>query len=54
MTLDPLRKKLIKLIKEIAKENSPTGMKFQSSAIMALQEAAEIYNFQFFEDAKGQ
>ena len=51
MTLDPHRKKLIKLIKEIAKEKSPTGMKFQSSAIMALQEAAEIYNFQFFEDA---
>ena len=51
MTLDPHRKKLIKLIKEIAKEKSPTGMKFQSSAIKALQEAAEIYNFQFFEDA---
>ena len=52
MTLDLHRKKLIKLIKEIAKEKSPTGMKFQSSAIRALQEAAEIYNFQFFEGAK--
>ena len=51
MNLDPHRKKLIKLIEEIAKEKSPTGMKFQSSAIKALQKAAEIYNFQFFEDA---
>ena len=51
MTLDPHRKKLIKLIKEIAKEKSPTGMKFQPSAIKALQEAAEIYDFQFFEGA---
>ena len=45
MNLDPHRKKLIKLIEEIAKEKSPTGMKFQSSAIngiKALQKAAEI------------
>jgi hypothetical protein len=52
MTLDPHRKKVIKLIKEIAQEKSPTGMKFQSSAIKALQEAAKIYNSQFFEGAK--
>ena len=51
MNLDPHRKKVIKLIKEIAKEKSPTGMKFQSSAIKALQEATEIYDFQFFEGA---
>ena len=51
MSLNPHRQKLIKLIKEVAKEKSPTGMIFQSSAIKALQEAAEIYNFQFFEDA---
>lgn len=51
MTLDPHSKKLIRLIKEIAKEKSPTGIKFQSSAIKALQEAAELYSSQFFEGA---
>ena len=42
MSLDPHKKKLIKLIKEIAKEKSPTGLKYQSSAIKA---------FQYFEEA---
>jgi len=39
-----------RLIKEIAQERSNKGLRFQSSAIMALQEAAESYLVQLFED----
>lgn len=40
-----------RLIKEIAQTSSATvGLRFQSSALMALQEAAEAYLVQLFED----
>jgi len=39
-----------RLIKEIAQERSSQGLRFQSSAIMALQEAAESFLVQLFED----
>jgi len=39
-----------RLIKEIAHERSSNGLRFQSSALMALQEAAEAYIVQLFED----
>ena len=40
-----------RLIKELANERSSSGgLRFQSSALMALQEAAESYIVQLFED----
>merc|ERR1712001_709253 len=39
-----------RLVKELAQERSSTGLRFQSSALMALQEAAESYITQLFED----
>jgi len=39
-----------RLIKEIAHERSSNGLRFQSSTLMALQEAAEAYIVQLFED----
>lgn len=39
-----------RLIKEIAMQKSSAGLRFQSSALMALQEAAEAYIVQLFED----
>ena len=39
-----------RLVKELAQERSSTGLRFQSSALMALQEAAESYIAQLFED----
>ncbi len=39
-----------RLIKEIASEKSSVGIRFQSSALMALQEASEAYLVQLFED----
>jgi len=39
-----------RLVKEIAQERSSSGLRFQSSALMALQEAAEAYIVQLFED----
>merc|ERR1711944_150740 len=39
-----------RLVKEIAQERASAGVRFQSSALMALQEAAEAYIVQLFED----
>lgn len=39
-----------RLIKEIAQERSSVGIRFQSSALMALQEASEAFLVQLFED----
>jgi len=39
-----------RLVKEIAQERSVQGLRFQSAALMALQEAAESYMVHLFED----
>jgi len=39
-----------RLVKEIAQERSVQGLRFQSAALMALQEAAESFMVQLFED----
>jgi len=39
-----------RLVKEIAQERASSGIRFQSSALMALQEATEAYMVQLFED----
>lgn len=40
-----------RLVQEVAQELAPHGVRFQSAALMALQEAAEIYLVQFLEDS---
>ena len=39
-----------RLVKEIAQQYGTNGLRFQSSALMALQEATEAYMVQLFED----
>ena len=39
-----------RLVKEVCEDNIKTGMRFQSHAIMALQEASEAYLTSLFED----
>ena len=41
-----------KLVKEVATRLNGTGYRFQKSAILALQEAAEAYLVQWLQDAK--